>query len=160
MFACRTKAQEQLLEAAPSAPNGGGGSETASGGGDSHTEEDNAAAAAAAAAAATAAGPFELARELYTLTFRDESFPVFGCSYELRLTGQPAASGRKEYLVHFPTLINIAREYGLEMVRCIYIVTMLSLSLHDSNHCSLHDSNDSNDGVLIAGVNIKLQGLF
>ncbi|BBN04562.1 mRNA (guanine-N7-)-methyltransferase [Marchantia polymorpha subsp. ruderalis] len=53
--------------------------------------------------------------ELYKISFDDDRFLAFGSKYHLRFTddGLPAQA---QLLVHFPTLIRLAREVGLECV--------------------------------------------
>jgi len=59
--------------------------------------------------------------DLFSIEFHDENFSHFGSKYTLKLEG---CEDIEEYLVHFPSLIRIAREYQLEMVE---IVNMLDL---------------------------------
>jgi len=52
---------------------------------------------------------------LYSITFQDkENFSLFGSKYYFKL--EDAIDDCPEYLVHFPTFINIAKEYGLELI--------------------------------------------
>ncbi|KAL3693220.1 hypothetical protein R1sor_006871 [Riccia sorocarpa] len=53
--------------------------------------------------------------ELYKISFDDDRFHAFGSKYYLRFTddGMPSQA---QILVHFPTLIRLAREAGLECV--------------------------------------------
>mmetsp|Transcript_15216 Transcript_15216/g.16921 ORF Transcript_15216/g.16921 Transcript_15216/m.16921 type:complete len:168 (+) Transcript_15216:578-1081(+) len=58
--------------------------------------------------------------DVYKVTFeekfasKDSSlFTPFGCKYQFYLHG---AVDAPEYLVHFPTLVRLAKEYGLELV--------------------------------------------
>jgi len=52
---------------------------------------------------------------LYSITFQDkENFSLFGSKYYFKL--EDAIDDCPEYLVHFPTFINIAKEYGLTLI--------------------------------------------
>jgi len=52
---------------------------------------------------------------LYSITFEDkENFNLFGSKYYFKL--EDAIDDCPEYLVHFPTFINIAKEYGLKLI--------------------------------------------
>ncbi|PIN19360.1 mRNA (guanine-N(7)-)-methyltransferase [Handroanthus impetiginosus] len=54
--------------------------------------------------------------ESYMITFEveEEKFPFFGKKYQLKFAGD--VSAETHYLVHFPSLIRLAREAGLEYV--------------------------------------------
>lgn len=54
--------------------------------------------------------------ESYMITFEveEEKFPLFGKKYQLKFANDPSAE--THCLVHFPSLIRLAREAGLEYV--------------------------------------------
>lgn len=62
-------------------------------------------------------GNLSFGNDVYNVTFEQaETFPTFGHKYTFRLVD--AIDDMPEYLVHFPTLVRIAKEYDLELVEC------------------------------------------
>ncbi|XP_024544399.1 actin cytoskeleton-regulatory complex protein PAN1-like [Selaginella moellendorffii] len=53
--------------------------------------------------------------ELYTITFDDDRFNIFGTRYQLRFADDGLAP-QSQLLVHFPSLIRLAKEAGLEFI--------------------------------------------
>jgi mRNA (guanine-N7-)-methyltransferase len=59
-------------------------------------------------------GGLTFGNELYTISFESKSFPKFGARYNFFL--KDAVENVPEYLVHFPTLVSLCNEYGMELV--------------------------------------------
>eukprot|EP01052_Picozoa_sp_SAG31_P031629 SAG31_NODE_3371_length_4353_cov_3.023507_4_plen_263_part_00 len=73
-----------------------------------------------AGSAGDAAG-FEVVGNLSRISFKDGHFAHFGCTYELAVDRDPKdpnqwATGVRQFLVHFPSLLRLAREVGLQCV--------------------------------------------
>mmetsp|Transcript_27022 Transcript_27022/g.38076 ORF Transcript_27022/g.38076 Transcript_27022/m.38076 type:complete len:284 (-) Transcript_27022:1274-2125(-) len=60
--------------------------------------------------------------EFFSIEFQDDSFAHFGSKYTLKLEG---CEDIEEYLVHFPSLIRLAREFQIEMVEIINLLDFL-----------------------------------
>ncbi|KAL3626681.1 hypothetical protein CASFOL_029453 [Castilleja foliolosa] len=60
--------------------------------------------------------PNSIRSESYTITFEieEEKFPFFGKKYQLKFAGD--MSGETHCLVHFPSLIRLAREAGMDYI--------------------------------------------
>ncbi|PNX72221.1 mRNA cap guanine-N7 methyltransferase 2-like protein [Trifolium pratense] len=86
--------------------------------------------------------------ENYMITFEveEEKFPLFGKKYQLKFTNDVSAETH-HCLVHFPSLIRLAREAGLEYVEI-------------QNLTEFYDDNRLNLVSLIVAARAQLAGLL